>query len=459
MREWNTQKILSVLWKGKYLIIVLSVVSAIFGYIYNKNYTVPKYTSTSSIILSVTNQDTEEIVDDEKITISAGEISLSEQLMNTYVQIIKSDSVMNKVIENLNLNITSNQLAKSINVAPESKSTVLKISITSDNPKQSVEIISETEKVFFERIEELYNIRSAKVLDEPVIEKTPSNINPKKYAFFGFAIGFVAAITILLVKEFFNSNIKNENDIEGNLKLNVLAKIEHFHRKSKLISDMDEYHKTESFRVLAANLKASNSKSFFVVSNVPEEGKSLVSANMAITFASSGKKTLLIDSDMRKGTQHLLFGINNDEGLSNLVFNDEFNYKKYVHEDVIHNLDILTNGSADLDYSKLLFTETIEKILKDAKEKYDFIIVDGTPCQMVADGTLLYKLVDSTIIVVKYNNTKCTDINKIKKDIKRNGGNLLGVIINDIHKLGGKNYSYSYYGNDRKNGLKIIKKR
>ena len=457
MNEWSVKKVLNVLWKGKYLIIIISLIATVFGYIYNKNFTTPVYKSTSSIILSVTNQSTEEIIEEEK-TISSGEISLSEQLMNTYVQIIKSDSVLNKVIENLSLNMTAKQLSKSINVTPESKSTVLKISVTSSNPQQAVDIVSEIEKVFFERIDELYNIRSAKVLDEPALEKSPSNINPKKYALFGFLIGFIGATTILLVKEFFNDNIKTENDVEKNLKLNVLSKIEHFHGKSKLVTLEDEFHPTESFRVLAANIKTVNNKVVLIVSNVPEEGKSLVSANLAITYANSGKKTLLIDSDMRKGTQHLLFGISNGEGLSNLVYNDEYNYKKYLHEDVVHNLDILTKGNANLNYSKLLFSETIEKILADAKEKYDFIIVDGTPCQMVADGSLLYKSVDSTIIVVKYDNTKCSDVNKIKKDIKRNEGNVLGVVINDIPRLGGKYYNYSYYGNDNKKSLKTTKK-
>ena len=204
MGEWNTKKVLNVLWKGKYLIIIFSVVAAIFGYIYNKNFTKPVYTSTSSIILSVTNQSEEEVLDDDERTISSGEISLSEQLMNTYVQIIKSESVMNKVIENLNLNMKPGQLVKSINVVSESKSTVLKISVSSENPQQAVDIVNEIEKVFFERIYELYNIKSAKVLDEPALEKTPSNIKPKKYAIIGFLAGFVGAAAILLVREFFN---------------------------------------------------------------------------------------------------------------------------------------------------------------------------------------------------------------------------------------------------------------
>lgn len=457
MGEWNIKKVLNVLWRGKILIIILSIIAAICGYIYNKELTTPVYNSTSSIILSVTGQSTEELVEDER-TISSGEISLSEQLMNTYVQIIKSDSVMNKVIDNLNLNMTSNQLAKCIRVVPESKSTVLKISATSSNPQQAVEIVSEIENVFFERINELYNIKSAKVLDEPVLEKNPSNINPKKYAFFGFLIGFVVATTILLVKEFFNDNIKNENDVEKNLKLNVLSKIEHLQGKFKLVSMMEEYHITEAFRVLAANLKVNDCKSFFLVSNVPEEGKSLVSANLAITLANSGKKTLLIDSDMRKGTQHLLFGIENNKGLSNLVYSDEIDYKRYIYEDVVHNLDVLTKGNENLNYSKLLFSDTIKKIIENAKKDYEFIIVDGTPCQMVADGNTIYEAVDSTIIVVKYDNTKCSDVNKIKKDIKKNKGNISGVVINDIPRSASKYYNHSYYGNDNKKALKVIKK-
>ena len=376
--------------------------------------------------------------------------------MNTYAEIIKSESVIKRVMANLQLSMSVKSLLNNITVTPQSKSAIIKISVKSESASEAAEIVEELDKVFLERIEELYNITNAKVLDEPTIESVPDNIRPKKYTFLGGIIGLALAISILMIKEYLNDNIKTENDVEKNNKLYVLSQIEHFNNRNKLIVFNEFHNSTESFRTLVANIKYFNKKSILLVSNTPEEGKSIVSANLALTYAISGKKTLLIDSDMRKGTQHTLFKLENEKGLSNLILDDEQNYEKYIHKDVIGNLDILTKGNANLNYSKLLFSNTIEKIVNMAKSKYDFIIIDGTPTKLVADGFILSKAVDSTIVVVKYNNTRSSDVNKIKNTVERNGGNILGVVINNIPK-GKEGYNnYSYYGN--KDKAMIVKK-
>ncbi len=454
MKEWNIRKIMTLFWKGKILLIIFTIIGATLGYIYNAKYTKPMYESSGTIILSVFNEN--DVLTDAETEYDSSELNLNERLMNTYSQIIKSDSVTCKVVENLNLNMTGRQLAKNLTITTESKSTIMRINVKSDDPELAAKIVTETENVFFEKIEELYKIKSSKILDEPTVDRNPTNIAPKKYAFIFGAIGLVLSMSILLIKEFLNDNIKSENDVEKKLKMNLLSKIEHIRGKDKLVSLNEGISSTEAFRVLVANIKALYSKVVLVTSNMPGEGKSIVSANLAITYANSGKKTLLIDSDMRRGTQHELFELSNNIGLSNLVFDDDINYEKYLQKEVISNLDILPKGSANLNYSKLLFSEIIEKILDDAREKYEFIIIDGTPCQMVADGALLYRIIDSVAIVVKYNNTKCSDVNKICKDIKRNHGEVLGVIINNIPKEIGKYKSYNYYSNE---GLVSPKKR
>lgn len=467
MKDWNAKKILDILWKGKILIIILVAIGAISGYLYNKVFTKPIYESSSSIILSVTNENVEDILNednnnkledtDNKRKVSSGDLSLSKQLMSTYSQIIKSESVLKKVMANLQLSMTIGSLKNSITVKPQSESAVIKITVKSQNASEAAAIVEELDKVFMERIDELYNIKNAKVLDEPTIASTPNNIEPKKYAILGSIVGLVIAVSVLIIKEYLNDNIKTESDVEKSIKLPTLSQIEHFNNNGPLIALNENHMTTESFRVLVANIKYFNIKSLIVTSNMPEEGKSVVSANLAVTYAVSGKKTLLIDSDMRRGTQHDIFKLENNKGLSNLVLDDEQNFEQYIHKDVVENLDVLTKGDAHLNYSKLLFSNTVENIINFAKEKYDIIIVDGTPNKLVADGAVLYKTTDSTLIVVKYDNTKASDVNKIKNDIQRNGGKTLGVVINDIPKsekgYGYKNYSY--YGNTK---LPIAKK-
>ena len=238
--------------------------------------------------------------------------------------------------------------------------------------------------------------------------------------------------------------INKINTFEEKTKLYVLTKIPKFNTKNMLVTINDRSFEAEAFRTLVANVKHFEKKVVLITSNTPDEGKSTVSVNLALTYASSGKKTLLIDCDMRKGTQHLIFKIPNRNGLSNLVREDSANYKEVVNESVVENLDVITKGSASINYSKLLFSTTIGRIVEQAKNDYDFVILDGTPTELVSDDSILYKTVDSTIIVVKYNNTTSAQVNKIKSTVKRNGGNVLGVIINGIpkDKMGNKKYGY-----------------
>ena len=185
MKDWNAKKIFNILWKGKIVIILFIIIGAVCGYIHNTMFTKPIYQSSSSIILSVTNESMEEIINNEedeetKKKISQGELSLSKQLMSTYSQIIKSESVLKKVMANLQLSTTIGNLKNSITVTPQDESAVITVTVKSESAKEAADIVKEVDKVFFERIEELYNITDAKVLDEPTIESVPNNINPKK---------------------------------------------------------------------------------------------------------------------------------------------------------------------------------------------------------------------------------------------------------------------------------------
>ena len=398
------------------------------------------YEARSSIILSATDS---AIVDSQQ-SITTSDIAMNEKLVNTYAEVIKSETVLNTVINNLKLNISNKKLYDSISVKTDPKTTVIKISVKLENANQAVEVSKELINVFFYKIKELYNVKTASILDNPVSDEKPVNINPQKYLIIGAIVGLVISVAVTVTMEAFNEKIKTDNHAEEKLKLSVLANIPRYRGEGGLVSLDQNNSKNESFRALVANIKYFKKKSLLITSNVPGVGKSFVSANLALTYASSGKKTLLIDSDLRKGIQHYLFQISNKKGLSDLIRDNKSDYKKYVNQSVVENLDILTKGMHKLSYSKLLFSNVIGKIIEQAKDEYDFIVVDGTPNELVADDTVLYSKVDSTIIVAKYNSTKYSSINKLKRNIKVQGGNTLGVIINNIpySSLGEKKYYY-----------------
>lgn len=192
-------------------------------------------------------------------------------------------------------------------------------------------------------------------------------------------------------------------------------------------------------------------KTLLVTSTMPGEGKSWVTANLAITFAQAGKKVVIIDADMRKGRQHVMFNIENRMGLSNFLSgidemgrNESLDVLKYVKATDIQNLFLIPAGNVPPNPSELLASETTINMIEKLKETFDFVIFDGTPSLLVTDALILSRLVDSTVIVTEHNNTKKENLQKVKKDIENVGGKIAGIILNKV-PVNAKKYMSTYY--------------
>ena len=212
---------------------------------------------------------------------------------------------------------------------------------------------------------------------------------------------------------------------------------------------------SETFRTLRTNLQFINSKkplkTLLVTSTLPGEGKSWVTANLAVTFAKAGKKVLLIDADMRKGRQHEIFRLENEYGLSNYLSGIDnpgnVDISKYIQRTEEPNLFFIAKGTTPPNPSELLSSDITIKMIAELEKVFDLVLFDTTPCLIVTDAIILSRLVDSTLLVAEYNVTKKDNIAKIKKDIENVGGKVAGVVINKIPKQGKKYYGSSYYYN------------
>ncbi len=212
---------------------------------------------------------------------------------------------------------------------------------------------------------------------------------------------------------------------------------------------------SEMFRTLRTNIQFMSAqkhlKTILVTSTMPGEGKSWVSSNLAITFAQTGKKVLLIDADMRKGRVAQLFQVNKVPGLSNLLsgidekgINKEIDPLNYVNKTEIENLFVIPSGNVPPNPAELLETQKTIEILEQYKEVFDVIILDGTPGILVTDAIILSRIVDTTLIVAAHKTTQKDDIVKVKRSIENVGGKIAGVILNKT-PVKAKQYNNSYY--------------
>lgn len=210
---------------------------------------------------------------------------------------------------------------------------------------------------------------------------------------------------------------------------------------------------SEVFRTLRTNIQFMNInkklKTLLVTSTLPGEGKSWVASNLAITFAQAEKKVVLIDADMRKGRQYSIYGVSPRPGLSNYLAESKENcgieeIEKYVQETEVENLYIIPAGNVPPNPSELLITPQMINLLNQLSSKYDIVIVDAPPCELVTDAAILSRIVDSTIIVTAHKYTKKANLQRTIKSIKNVGGNIAGVVLNKV-PIDAKKYEKSYY--------------
>lgn len=218
---------------------------------------------------------------------------------------------------------------------------------------------------------------------------------------------------------------------------------------------------SEAFRTLRTNIQFSSIdkpiRSMVITSSGPREGKSTVSANIAVTIAQAEKRVLLIDCDLRKPTLHKHFQMSSLKGLTNILVENA------KHTDVLYDfadipgLNVIGSGPIPPNPAELLGSNKMKKFIKDMEKEYDMVILDTPPIGLVTDSALLSTIVDGTILVCSVEEADINAAQRAKKLLDKVNANILGVVLNKVPINGGGYYKYhysyyydySYYGDEK----------
>lgn len=190
---------------------------------------------------------------------------------------------------------------------------------------------------------------------------------------------------------------------------------------------------SEEFKKIRTNLKYTSTKSnrtILITSSEAGEGKSTIALNLASSLAEDNKKVVLVDCDLRRPSLHKYLKISNNSGVSDILVGKK-SLLSCIRK-VNDNFSIITAGYKSLNPMELLDTEEMDNLIKELKNKFDYVIIDSPPITVVSDAQILASKVDGIIVVVKAEQTKKDKLNLCRKLITNVNGNIIGGILNDV---------------------------
>ena len=503
--EIDLLHLLQVFWKKAWFIVLMALLCGTLGFCYSTFRMTPMYQSKAMVY--VNNQTLS--FGASSVSISSQDITASQSLVDTYIVILKSRKTLNEVIKRANLDKSYEGLNGMVSAAAVNETEIFTITVTSPNPYEAELIVNTIADVLPEKIAEVVEGSSAKIVDYGVVNTSKVSPVRTKYAAIGILIGAVLACGLLVILDLMNDLIQDESYLER-YKVPVLAVIPDLlgvsgRKYGKKYYNYDynynynydnacggtkkekkkngkETEKTENsgtgfficekltfvaaeaYKLLRTNLMfvlpdEQKCRIVGVSSSFRSEGKSITSLNLAYTLSKTDKKVLLIEGDMRlPSLSKKMPEIKVSPGLSNVLAGLCTKQEAIQHSSRSANWDILAAGDLPPNPAELLGSDKMRDLLKELSETYDWIVVDLPPADIVSDALALTASLTGILVVVRRNYTDKQSLKDCMNKLELVKANVAGFVVTDAdieHHAYGKYGRYgrkNRYGTYRKKG-------
>jgi succinoglycan biosynthesis transport protein ExoP len=283
-------------------------------------------------------------------------------------------------------------------------------------------------------------IDPAEASPKPVRPNVPLNIA------LGVIVGAIIGVGLAFFIEYLDTSVKTIDDVERALQAPVLGVIPQ--NVGSLLQEGPDSPHAEAYRVLRTNVMFSRkdvkSNTLTVVSGGAGEGKSTTIFNLATIFAQNGQRVLLVDSDLRRPSLHKILNLTNSMGLTNYLLKQN-TLEEVVQTTPQENLHFLPSGKLPSSSLGILNSAQMKEFITKVKERYDFVFFDSPPIMGVSDASIISSEVDMTLLVIQYRKYPQVMTVRAKQMVEKVGGNLLGVVLNNIN-ISQDSYYYYYSG-------------
>ena len=394
---------------------------------------------------------------------------------NTYSNLSAASTMADSFSNLLNSNLLKKRVCKDLGMESFNATTktsvisgtnLMTLRVTSDTPNNTYRIIRSIMDNIGEMTEYVSSNMVMDVLQEPAVPTKPDkSVSTRTEMIKASAVGFVLLTLAFMFLSYRKETVKSEKDLENKLEAKSLGMLYHegkYHslsallrgRKNKyLVTDITaRFEFVERFKKFATRVSSEahkkNAKVILVTSVREHEGKSTVSANLALTLVQQSYKVLLIDGDMRRPTLNSIFlskGEKLDVSLAALLAG------KASLEDALYRyketeLYMLLNKKNYQNSTDIVSSEEMEKLVYAAKKHFDFVVIDSPPMSLMADAEVLANLSDLSILVVSYDNVLAQDLNDAIDSLRDCRAEFAGCILNQVRTLPGERRTVGGYG-------------
>lgn len=345
------------------------------------------------------------------------------------ILIDKADASIEQVVTSKDL-IQDNMKAEF-----DKTSRLIKITTEMSNPEEAFNTTNQYIEKLQTRLQEVYDIKTFQIIENPELPQEPSNINYAKDILIALCIGIIIdGVYIMLVLSF--RGLTNIFEIEENMKIKALGNINLDNKKNK---KQDSYTtKNEKIvnqlKRIQANLMLNkdnkNPQTILLTGTKTGEGSSYITNNLAIQFAKLYSKILVIDTNIKNKTLTNIMAEKGSEGLTDIIGANNVNdVENLIQKTKIENISILPVGTAKIGEEAFL-TETISNVIEELKKNYDIILIDSSSINENVLPISLTSIADATVLIAESGKVKQEDILKAKMEIENVGGKIAGIILN-----------------------------
>ncbi|HEY2082232.1 MAG TPA: polysaccharide biosynthesis tyrosine autokinase, partial [Verrucomicrobiae bacterium] len=282
------------------------------------------------------------------------------------------------------------------------------------------------------------------ITDHAIVDNKAVRPNKPVYILLGVVVGLVVGVGLAFFIEYLDTSVKTIDDVERTLQAPVLGVIPQ--NIGLIMNEGAESPHAEAYRVLRTNIlfsrKDDKLNTIVVVSAGAGEGKSTTAFNLATIFAQNGSRVLVVDSDLRRPTLHKMINVTNALGLTNYLLKQN-TLDEVIQTTKVPTLHLMASGKLPSSSIGILSSAQMKELINELKGRYDFVFFDSPPIMGVSDASILASEVDMTLQVIQYRRYPQPMNIRAKQMIEKVGGNLLGIVLNNINMS--QDESYYYY--------------